>query len=92
MSGSGASWSRTVRAQADRLREEAGRLRVSAAAVTLPGAEGVELRLRILSHAERAETAARSLDGAADALLGHEAVLAALARGRDAGGGARQLG
>ncbi|MFE0042107.1 hypothetical protein [Streptomyces albireticuli] len=85
-----APWSRPVRAQAERLREEAGRLRASADGVTLPGVEGTVLRRRIVSHAERAERAARSLERAAEALARHEALLAALARGRRESGGATQ--
>ncbi|UQI44731.1 hypothetical protein M1P56_10410 [Streptomyces sp. HU2014] len=83
-------WSRPVRAQADRLRAEAGRLRADAEGMTLPGAEGTVLRRRIASHAERAERAARSLEHAAEALARHEALLAALARGRRESGGATQ--
>lgn len=88
----GVPWSRSVRAQADNLREQAGRLRASADAVTLLGAEGTALRQRILTHADRAETAARSLERAAESLLGHEAVLAALARKRRESGGATRIG
>ncbi|MEU3356170.1 hypothetical protein [Streptomyces sp. NPDC037389] len=90
--GGGAPWSGRVRAQAGRLREQAGRLRAGAEAVALPGTEGTALRRNLLAHAGRAETAARSLERAADALLGHEAVLAALARTRREGGGARNTG
>lgn len=87
-----ASWSEAVRAQALRLREQAGRLREAAAAVTLPGAEGAAVRRRITGQADRAETAAAALEHAADDLLAHEAVLAALARRRREGGAARNIG
>ncbi|MBT2387325.1 hypothetical protein [Streptomyces sp. ISL-11] len=86
-----APWSRPVRAQAEQLREQAGRLRASAAAVDLPGVEGTVWRRRITAHAERAETAARSLERAAEALARHEEVLAALSRARRESGGATQI-
>ncbi|MEU7137417.1 hypothetical protein [Streptomyces sp. NPDC046261] len=88
----GAPWSGPVRERAVRLREQAGRLRAGAEAVTLPGPEGAALRQRILAHAERAEHAARSLERAAEALFGHEAVLAVLARRRREHGGATRVG
>ncbi|MET9644298.1 hypothetical protein ACFZB6_26405 [Streptomyces syringium] len=87
-----APWSQPVHAQAGRLREQAARLREGAAAVSLPGAEGAALRRRILGHAARAESAARSLDRTADALFAHEAVLTALATRRRETGGATHLG
>ncbi|MEU5051646.1 hypothetical protein [Streptomyces sp. NPDC021096] len=87
-----APWSGPVRERAGRLREQAGRLRAGAEAVTLPGPEGAALRERILTHAERAENAARSLERAADALFGHEAVLGVLARRRREHGGATHIG
>ncbi|GHC43341.1 hypothetical protein [Streptomyces cinnamoneus] len=91
-SAGGTAWSGTVRERADRLRDQADRLRAGAGAVTLPGAEGTALRQRILTHAVRAETAALALERAAEALHGHEAVLAALARRRRAKGGAPHIG
>ncbi|MBB4895284.1 uncharacterized protein YggE [Streptomyces olivoverticillatus] len=94
MSDPGAApvWSRPVREQAVRLKSQAERLRASAEGMTLPGPEGAALRLRVLAQADRAETAARSLERAAEALGEHEAVLAALARRRREGGGARAAG
>ncbi|RLU82310.1 hypothetical protein CTZ27_30675 [Streptomyces griseocarneus] len=74
------TWSRPVREQAAELREQAGRLRAGAAGVDLPDPDGAALRKQILTHAARAESAARSLERAADALADHEAVLAALAK------------
>ncbi|MGW1076570.1 hypothetical protein [Streptomyces sp. NPDC002537] len=74
------TWSRPVREQAAELLEQARRLRAGAMSVTLPDPDGAALRRQILRHAERAESAARSLERAADALTSHEAVLAALAQ------------
>ncbi|GAA0490391.1 hypothetical protein ABZ951_31755 [Streptomyces sp. NPDC046215] len=87
----GEKWSGPVREQARRLREQAGRLRAGAGAASLPGAEGKALRKRILAHADRAETAAHSLERAADALSDHERVLAALAARRRENGGSAQI-
>ncbi|MEU4212598.1 hypothetical protein AB0F13_21815 [Streptomyces sp. NPDC026206] len=85
-----AAWSGSVRERAGRLREQAGRLRAAAEAVSAVDAEGTALRRQILAHADRAEHAARALERAADVLLGHEAVLAVLARRRREAGGAFQ--
>ncbi|MEU2872493.1 hypothetical protein ABZ769_25300 [Streptomyces olivoreticuli] len=87
-----APWSQPVRTEATQLLEQARRLRAGAMTVTLPDPEGAALRKQILGHAERAESAARSLQQAADALAGHERVLAALARRRRENGGATQTG
>ncbi|MGW2185306.1 hypothetical protein [Streptomyces sp. NPDC001719] len=84
-------WSRPVRAEATQLLDQARRLRAGAMTVSLPDPEGAALRKQILGHAERAESAARSLERAADALADHERVLRALERRRRENGGATQI-